>query len=170
MAQTVKNPSAMRETWVWSLGWEDPLEEGMATLSSILAWRIPMDRGAWWAIVHRVTKSQTWLSNYTQRIITEKIIFMHNGIIERLLGLPWWLSGKEFACQCRRHGFNLWSGKIPHAEGQLSPCATNIEPVFQSWGASTTEPTFSRSHATQEKPLKWKAHMLQWRVAPTRHN
>ena len=37
----VKNPPAMRETWVQSLGWEDPLEEGMATHSSILAWRIP---------------------------------------------------------------------------------------------------------------------------------
>ena len=37
----VKNPSAMRETWVLSLGWEDPLEKGMATHSSILAWRIP---------------------------------------------------------------------------------------------------------------------------------
>ena len=43
---------------VQSLGWEDPLEEGMATLSSILAWRIP-DRGAWWATAHRVTKSRT---------------------------------------------------------------------------------------------------------------
>ena len=41
MAQTVKNPPAMRETWVLSLGWEDPLEKGMATHSSILAWRIP---------------------------------------------------------------------------------------------------------------------------------
>ena len=41
VAQTVKRPSAMRETWVQSLGWEDPLEEGMATYSSILAWRIP---------------------------------------------------------------------------------------------------------------------------------
>ena len=41
MAQTVKNPPAMRETGAWSLGWEDPLEEGMATRSSILAWRIP---------------------------------------------------------------------------------------------------------------------------------
>ena len=39
--QTVKNLSAMRKTWVQSLGWEDPLEEGMATHSSILAWRIP---------------------------------------------------------------------------------------------------------------------------------
>ena len=45
MAQTVKNPPAMWETWVRSLGWEDPLEEGKATHSSILAWRIPMDRG-----------------------------------------------------------------------------------------------------------------------------
>ena len=41
MAQTVKNPPAMQETWVRSLGWEDPLEKGMATHSSILAWRIP---------------------------------------------------------------------------------------------------------------------------------
>ena len=41
MTQMVKNPPAMRETWVRSLGWEDPLEKGMATHSSILAWRIP---------------------------------------------------------------------------------------------------------------------------------
>ena len=40
-------------------GWEDPLEEGMATQSSLLAWRIPTDRGAWQATVHGVTKSQT---------------------------------------------------------------------------------------------------------------
>ena len=45
VAQMVKNPPAIRETWVRSLGWEDPLEEGMGTHSSILAWRIPMDRG-----------------------------------------------------------------------------------------------------------------------------
>ena len=54
----VKNPAAMMETWVRSLGWEDPIEEGMATHSSILAWRMPMDRGAWWATVHGVAKSQ----------------------------------------------------------------------------------------------------------------
>ena len=56
VAQFVKNPPAMRETWVRSLGWEDPLEEGMATHSSILAWRIPMDRGAWQAAVHGVAQ------------------------------------------------------------------------------------------------------------------
>ena len=63
VAQMVKNLPAMQETWVQSLGWEDPLEEGMATHSSILAWRIPMDRGAWCATVHGVTKSQTQLSD-----------------------------------------------------------------------------------------------------------
>ena len=52
-----KNLPAMQETQVRSLGWEDLLEEGMAIHSSILAWRIYMDRGTWWAIVHGVTKS-----------------------------------------------------------------------------------------------------------------
>ena len=47
VAQMVKNLPAMQETWVQSLGWEDPLEKGMATHSSIFAWRIPIDRGAW---------------------------------------------------------------------------------------------------------------------------
>ena len=59
----IKNLTAMQETWVQSLGWENPLEECMATHSSTLAWRIPMDRGAWQATVHGVTKSWTWLSN-----------------------------------------------------------------------------------------------------------
>ena len=66
MAQQVKNPLAMQgtqEMQVQSLGWEDPLEEEMATHSNILAWRIPKDRGAWWAAVHGVTKSWTGLSD-----------------------------------------------------------------------------------------------------------
>ena len=53
----------MQETCVQSLGWEDPLEEVIATDSSILAWRILMDREAWWAIVHGVTKSRIQLSD-----------------------------------------------------------------------------------------------------------
>ena len=48
VAQKVKNPPAMRETWVGSLGWEDPLEECMATHSSILAWRIPWTEEPGW--------------------------------------------------------------------------------------------------------------------------
>ena len=58
-----KESACNAETWVQSLGWEDPLEEGMATLSSILAWRILMDREAWLATVLGVTKSRTRLSN-----------------------------------------------------------------------------------------------------------
>ena len=59
MAQIFKNLPSMQETLIQSLGWEDLLEEGMATYSSILAWRTPMDRGAWGATVPRVAKSQT---------------------------------------------------------------------------------------------------------------
>ena len=47
VAQMVKNPPEMEDTWVRFLGWEDPLEEGMEAHSSVLAWRILMDRGAW---------------------------------------------------------------------------------------------------------------------------
>ena len=58
VAQLVKNPPAMDETWVRSLGWEDPLEKGKAPQSSILAWRIP------WTAVPGVTKSQIQLSHF----------------------------------------------------------------------------------------------------------
>ena len=54
VTQLVMNLPARQETWVSSLSWEDPLEESMATAFSILAWRIPMDRGAWQATVHGV--------------------------------------------------------------------------------------------------------------------
>ena len=65
-AQMVKNLPATQETWVQSLGWEDPLEEGMATHSSILAWRIPIERGAWWATVHKVAEfNMTELTKHT---------------------------------------------------------------------------------------------------------
>ena len=59
VAQTVKNLPAMWEAWVQSLGWEDPLEKAMAIHSRILAWRIPMDRGALQATVHGAAKTQT---------------------------------------------------------------------------------------------------------------
>ena len=59
VAQLVKNPPAMWETWVWSLVWEDLLEKGKANHSSILPWRIP-----WTVMVHGVAKSQTGLSDF----------------------------------------------------------------------------------------------------------
>ena len=61
VAKMVKNPPAIWEIWIQFLGWEDPLEEEMATHSTVLAWRIPMDRGAWRATVLGVAKSRTCL-------------------------------------------------------------------------------------------------------------
>ena len=64
MSQVVKNLPAMQETWVQSLGWEDPLEKGKATHSSILDWRIP-----WNCIVHGVTMGWTLLSDLKKKNI-----------------------------------------------------------------------------------------------------
>ena len=63
----------MLETPVWFLGWEDPLEEGMVTHSSIFAWRIPMDRGAWWTTVHGVTNSQAQLSDWAHSTLPKRL-------------------------------------------------------------------------------------------------
>ena len=63
VSQMLNNLPAMQETWVQSLGWEDPLEESVTTHSNIVAWRIPMDREAWWAMVYGVAKSRTPLTD-----------------------------------------------------------------------------------------------------------
>ena len=94
MAHTIKNLPAIWETWIRSLGWEDPMEEGMATHSSILAWRIPMDRGAWWATVHGVAKKRTRLTNpfLSAFILLYKYMFVYIHPFVYLsvcTGLPW---------------------------------------------------------------------------------
>ena len=73
---------------VQSLGWEDPLGEGMVTHSSILAWRIPMDRGAWQAAVHGVAKSRTRLkqvSKHTQRTDTQRVKYKVNYVLQLII-------------------------------------------------------------------------------------
>ena len=88
----------MQETGVRSLGWEDPLEEGMATHSSIFAWRIPMDRGAWQATVHGVTESDT----------TERVrIHTHTSFTNTFLS--------TFACLLNVQG--LISGPVSEPQG-----------------------------------------------------
>ena len=77
VAQTVKNLPEMRETWVHSLGRKDPLEMGMATHSSILAWRMPWAEEPGWATVHEVTKE----SNMVEQLS------MHAHTMERELKL-----------------------------------------------------------------------------------
>ena len=75
-----------------------------------------------------------------------------------LSGLPWWRSGWESACQCRGHGFEPWSGKIPHTAEQLSPWAT------------TTEPAHLDIVLRNGRLQQWEARAPRWRVAPTCHN
>ena len=91
----------MRETWVGSLGWEDSLEKGTITHSSILAWRIP------WTIVHGVAKSWTWLSNFHFHLCM--YMFFWNSLafsmIQRILAWvwassgSWWWTGKPGVLQ-----------------------------------------------------------------------
>ena len=74
----------MQEAWVQSLGWEESLEEGMATHSNILAWRIPMDRGAWQGTLHGVAESDTeQLSTYWQWAIRSQNLKSFTIIPER---------------------------------------------------------------------------------------
>ena len=88
VAQMVKNPPAMQETWVQSSGREDPLEKGMATHSCILAWRIPWtEEPGGLHTVHGVAKSWTWLSDFnslTQYSILwiYHILFIHHRLID----------------------------------------------------------------------------------------
>ena len=92
-----------------------------------------------------------------------------------ILGLSWWLSGKEHVCQHRWRGFDPWSKKIPHATEQVNPCATITEPVFSSLGATTTnsmlqllKPAQHRACAPkQEKLLQRKAHAPWLESNPT---
>ena len=66
-----------------------------------------------------------------------------------LIMLPRRLNGKEFACQCKRHGLSLWSGNVPHALEQLSPYATATEPVLQIPGTTTSKPMTATMEALE---------------------
>ena len=122
VAQLIKNPSIMQETPIRSLGSEDPQEEGTATHSSILAWRIPMDRGAWQATVHGVSKSERL--SIAQRTAAG--------------GFPGVTGGKEPTCQCRRHKrcrFNPLVRKIPwRRKWQPTPVFFHGQRILAGYG------------------------------------
>ena len=91
-------------------------------------------------------------SELTLEFIPFKKIFIY-------LGFPWWLSGKESACQGRRHGFNPWSRKMPHAKEQLDLCTYNdracvLEPRSHSyWSLLALEPVLHHKRSpNNEKP------------------
>ena len=87
-ASAVNDLPAVQETWVWFLGREDPLEKEMATYFSILAWGIPIDRGAWWATVHGVAKSQTqWAQRTKLTECSAEAVLLYQG--QDLVVYPW---------------------------------------------------------------------------------
>ena len=91
-AQTVKNLSVVLETHVGSLGWEDPLEKGMVTHSSILGPQNPMDRGACWATVHGVTQSWTGLGGFDCKCARSGVGFRPLGAVGASGSLPPWVA------------------------------------------------------------------------------
>ena len=109
MAQLVNSP-AVRETCVRSLGWEDLMEKGKATYSSILAWRIP------WTIVHGITKSWTWLRDFhfTSKIL-HIICTLHNNTCRSYYYSPFinneteqWYSGKTVLLKKKK----VWISRV----------------------------------------------------------
>ena len=101
----VKNLPLMQETWVWSMGQEDPLEKGMATHSTILFHyspgfypENPMDRRAWWATVHGVTKSQTGLKTKHIGLNIPEADFLKN--LSNCTSLLYWACGKCGRSSC----------------------------------------------------------------------
>ena len=126
-ATFVKNLPTMQETW------EDPLQEGMATHSSILAWRISMDRWAWWAAVHGVAKCRTLLSNSAQLMTcylsSSKYFFLIYlfGFLT-VLGLP-----------CCARAFSNWGewGLLSSCSAQASHCGGFFCCGAQALGART---------------------------------
>ena len=82
----------------------------------------------------------------TENVVESMFLKIHS-----LQGLPWWLSGKEFTCQCKRYRFHPWAGKIPHATEQPSLCATTVSPVLEP-GTQNYRAMRPKARAPQEKP------------------
>ena len=117
MTQLLKNLPAMWETWVQSLGWEDPLEKGKATHSSILVWRIP-----WTVWVHGVTKSQTWLSNFHFSLSLSNLYSRQSHLFETSIpSSPWLKTFINLSSQLKSElpgqklGYSEWCIKFKQA-------------------------------------------------------
>ena len=85
-------------------------------------------------------------------------------------GTSWWRSGLESACRCRGHGFEPWSGKIPHATEQLSPRATTTEPACLESCSATREASAMRSPRTAMKSMPCSAQLEKARAQQRRPN
>ena len=125
VAQMVKNLHAMQETWVWSLVQEDRLEKGIATHTYILALRIPLDRGAWWAIVHGVAESDT----------TEWLTYAHTAIRVTLLQAKWYYH-LNFQMRNLKLSEAKWLCTKPDSKSRAAP----------EWKPRSPDPLFCSQH------------------------
>ena len=110
----------MQETWVWFLGWEDPLEKEMAIHSSILAWKIPWteETGELQSMGSQESDTTEWLNHHYHHGIHKVLcwVFQLQDWTVQVRGFPGGASDNKSVCQCGRHkrcGFNPWAGKIP---------------------------------------------------------
>ena len=135
MVQLVKNPPARWETWVWSLGWEDPLEKRKATHASILAWRIPWteEAGGLQPVVSQ--KSQTQLSDYT----TNASSWLQRNISDEYT--PPWIPSCFFYYICLWHhsGLRSW-------EKNDLPCVCRKRPLPMQEGRRLSLTSSSHHH------------------------
>ena len=130
----------------------------MATRFSIIpAWKIP------WTVesgVHKVAElnKTEHKGKHTNKELGLPSKCSRNIYENWHWGLHWWSSGQELACQCRGHGLNHWSGKTPHAVGQLNPHATTTEDSVLQWREAHVQ---GACVPQQEKPQQWEACVPQ---------
>ena len=145
VTQTEKN---LQKTWVWSLVWEDPLEEGMATHFSVIAWRIPMDIGALQATVHEVAESDTterlstsscpsticWISQFSHSVVSDSL--WPHGLQQARLPCPL-PTPRDCSDSCHRVGEAIQSS---HPLLSLSPFPafnlSQLQDLFQGVSSS----------------------------------
>ena len=153
VAQLVKNPPAMLETWVWSLGWEDPLEKGKAQYSGL---ENCMD-----CIVHGIAKSRTWLSNFhfssfagTWSSLPTKVRLVKAMVFPVVMyGCESWTINK--AEYHRIDGFELWCWSRPLDCKEIQPVRPKGN---QSWIF------IGRTDAEAETPILWPPDAKNWLI------
>ena len=144
----VKNPLAMWKTWVWwSLGWEDPLEKGMVTHSSILAWRIPWTEYFWVSLVAQLVKNLPAMQETPVWLLVGKIPRRRNKLPTSVfLGFPGGSDSKESACNVRNLGSIPGLGRSLEKGMQPTPVSCLENSMDRgAWGATVYGVTKSQT-------------------------
>ena len=164
----VKNLPAMQETWVWSLGLEDPLEKGMATSSNILAWRIPWTEEPSGATVHGVAKSQTWLSDehfhFSLRLHLNLVSHMRPvaAILDTAALVHSDLHGQPRGIQVQSSHSHLWQGRPPPNLARIL-----MSPTYSAVGWISL---LKEVKSSPLFPRWWKSReLLHWNLFTTDH-